>query len=54
MPDQQKSCDDAVEQRRDAALRRALNTSPEPKTKKIKGDGKEASVKPRRKVAREV
>ncbi len=42
-----------AQQRRDAALRRALNTPHQPRTKKTtKASGSKAAAKPRRKVAR--
>ncbi len=42
-----------TEQRRDAALRRALNTSPQPKKNKAKGGDSKAASKPRQKEERE-
>ena len=53
MVNDEKSSAQKVAQRRDNALRRALNMKPKPKTKKVKGDGSKASLKPPRKVAHE-
>ncbi len=54
MSDKVSEADDqAVEQRRDDALRRALNTPPQPRKNKAKGGDSKAASKPRQKEERE-